>query len=220
MTPDRHQRGMSLVGILVGLLLSSLAALATLSLYRTLVARSSESRQRASQDGNLASGTLAAQMELQGAGFGVGTASTPAVANTDLIVLANASLSGAQLGGTAQPFASTGISAGNAIVWGTNPTLSTYECAALLAVAGGLQLLRANCSVATEWASVSWQKTLEVVPAGTVTSNDPPIRAEHLACWPYGQGTASTEAMRVTLWSDSSSWRSTICLPNVMGPST
>lgn len=62
-------RGMTLVGTLVGLLLSVLGVVAMLSLYRTMVDVSTSSTRSALRDGQLASALLGAQMELQAAGW-------------------------------------------------------------------------------------------------------------------------------------------------------
>ena len=215
------QRGFSLIGIMTGLLISTLAALSALSLYRTLVARSVESGQRANQDGHLAAGTLGAQMELQGAGFGIGTLTAPAAANTDFIVLANAAVdAGGALSGSAQTIGTGAQAGGNAIVWSANPTLASIECNALIASNGGLKLLRATCSAATQWSSLSWQTASELIPAGGVTTSGAMLRAERSSCWPFGQAGASMQAIKVTLWDDASAWKSSVCLPNVKAPAT
>ena len=217
----RHQRGFSLIGIMTGLLISTLAALSALSLYRTLVVRSVESGPRANQDGHLAAGTLGAQMELQGAGFGIGTLATPAAANTDLIVLADATLDASgHLGGSVRPLTASTQASGNAIVWAANPTLASIECSALLASNGGLKLLRSACGAATQWSTLNWQTASELIPPGGVSASGATLRAERSSCWPFGQAGANSQAIKLTLWDDASAWKSSVCLPNVKAPST
>ena len=65
------QQGMTLVGLMVGLLLSMISILAAMMLYQNLVKVSIESRTDAAQDGQLASAMLSLQLELQSAGFGI-----------------------------------------------------------------------------------------------------------------------------------------------------
>lgn len=217
----RRQHGFSLIGIMTGLLISTLAALSALSLYRTLVARSVESGQRANQDGHLAAGTLAAQMELQGAGFGIGTLAAPAAANSDFIVLVNAALdSSGRLSGSVQTLDTSTQASGNALVWSANPTLASIECSALIASNSGLKLLRSACSAATQWNSLSWQTVSELIPPGGGMATGAMLRAERSSCWPFGQAGAASQAIKVTLWDDASAWKSSVCLPNVKAPST
>ncbi len=70
---SRLQRGMTLISLMVGLLLSMISILAALSLYKSLVQVSIESRTDAVQDGQLASAMLSLQLELQTAGYGIAT---------------------------------------------------------------------------------------------------------------------------------------------------
>src|SRR5690606_27861625 len=63
------QRGITLIGTLVGLLLSVLGVVAMLALYRTMVDVSTSSELSAVRDSQLASALLGAQMELQAVGW-------------------------------------------------------------------------------------------------------------------------------------------------------
>lgn len=65
------QRGMTLISLMVGLLLSMISILAGMVLYKNLVQVSVESRTDAAQDGQLASAMLSLQLELQSAGYGI-----------------------------------------------------------------------------------------------------------------------------------------------------
>ncbi len=211
---------MTLLSILVGLLVSTLAALTTLTTYRMLVVRSVEGSTRATQDGHMASGTLTAQMELQSAGFGIGSLALPALANTDLVVLSQASWANGSLGGTVQTIGSSGATSGNAVVWGARPLLTSYECSALLAQDSGLMLLRGNCTAANQWAGASWQKVGDLIPPAGIGGASAVLRAERASCWPFAQAAVVPDAIRVTLWNDESSWKSSVCLPAIKAPST
>lgn len=67
----RRQRGLTLISLLIGMLLSSLCILAMLGLYRNLVHTAVVATQDANQDGQIAAGLLTAQLKLQSAGFGM-----------------------------------------------------------------------------------------------------------------------------------------------------
>lgn len=67
----KSQSGMTLVGLLVGLVISMLCIIAVLSAYRTMVKAGVESRVASTHDTQLQSGLTTAQMFLQNAGFGL-----------------------------------------------------------------------------------------------------------------------------------------------------
>lgn len=66
-----RQRGLSLIGLLIGLLISVLCILASLTLYKTLIRVATESKLDSMHDGQLAAASLVIQMEVQSAGFGI-----------------------------------------------------------------------------------------------------------------------------------------------------
>lgn len=65
------QSGLSLVSLMVGLVISMLVVLTTLSIYRATIRTTVDASQGAHVSGQFSSGLLAAQMKLQGAGFGI-----------------------------------------------------------------------------------------------------------------------------------------------------
>ena len=70
----RHTAGMAgetLVGLMVGMALSLLTVAAMLALYQGMVVVSRDTTRLAQRDGQVASAALAAQMEMQQAGFGI-----------------------------------------------------------------------------------------------------------------------------------------------------
>lgn len=68
---SRFQYGTTLVGLMVGLLVSVVGILASLTLYKTLVAVAIEAKVDALHDGQLATSLLAIQLRIQNAGFGL-----------------------------------------------------------------------------------------------------------------------------------------------------
>lgn len=68
--PSR-QKGLSLIGLLIGLLISVLCILASLTLYKNLIKVATESKLDSDHDGQLASAMLMIQLEVQSAGYGI-----------------------------------------------------------------------------------------------------------------------------------------------------
>lgn len=71
----KNQLGTTLIGLLVGLVISMLCIIAVLSVYRTMVKTGVDSRKASTHDTQLQSGFTTAQMFLQNAGFGLDGAS-------------------------------------------------------------------------------------------------------------------------------------------------
>ncbi|WP_152540847.1 PilW family protein [Luteimonas huabeiensis] len=67
----RRQRGQSLIGVMVGLLISLLTIAAMVAIYALMIDVSGNTARSAQRDGQLASALLTAQIEMQRAGFGV-----------------------------------------------------------------------------------------------------------------------------------------------------
>ena len=83
---------MSLIGLLIGLLISVLCILASLTLYKNLIDVATESKLDSSHDGQLASALLVMQLEVQSAGYGIEAANfdhlvkhTPATGKIQLL---------------------------------------------------------------------------------------------------------------------------------------
>ncbi|MCY1278646.1 hypothetical protein D3C76_684680 [compost metagenome] len=66
-----RQRGITLVSMMVGLLISVLVILVLLTSFRTLLSVSAQATRSAIQDGELATAMTALQMDIQAAGFGL-----------------------------------------------------------------------------------------------------------------------------------------------------
>ncbi|MAB98657.1 MAG: hypothetical protein CMK71_11410, partial [Pseudomonadaceae bacterium] len=114
----RRSAGFTLISMMVGLLISSIAILGMMSLYKTLVHNAADSIVRSTLDGQVSSALLTAEMELQGAGFAI----PGATANNDLVILANTSLAAdGNLNGNKLTITSASPgSEGNAIIWGAD----------------------------------------------------------------------------------------------------
>ena len=67
----KYQRGTSLVGILIGMLISIISILSILALYKNLVHVSTDASNDASHDGQISTALMTTQLELQTAGYGI-----------------------------------------------------------------------------------------------------------------------------------------------------
>lgn len=67
----QQQAGQSLISMLVGLVISLITIAAMMTLYKTMVEVSANASRSALRDGQVSAALLSAQIELQGAGFGV-----------------------------------------------------------------------------------------------------------------------------------------------------
>ncbi|MGH8054930.1 MAG: PilW family protein [Stenotrophomonas sp.] len=67
----RHQTGQSLISMMIGLVISLITISAMLVLYKTMIEVSANASRSALRDGQVSAALLAAQMDMQSAGFGV-----------------------------------------------------------------------------------------------------------------------------------------------------
>lgn len=75
-----QQKGLSLIGLMIGLLISVLCILGSLTLYKNLIQVATESKLDSNHDGQLASAMLVIQLGVQNAGFGIEPdATTPSI---------------------------------------------------------------------------------------------------------------------------------------------
>lgn len=74
MKQPSSQKGLSLIGLLIGLLISVLCILASLGLYKNLIQVATVTKLDANHDGNIAAALLTMQMEVQSAGYGIDNA--------------------------------------------------------------------------------------------------------------------------------------------------
>lgn len=180
MTTHRRQRGFYLLSLMIGLVISMIVLLAALTAFKVILRSGLSSREDSASDSGRLASVLAAQIDLQGAGYGITSPSF----GTDLVLISGASFdsSSKQLSGTT---VSTG-SSGNAIVWGNN-TGSGYQCEGIYAPAsGGLWLLTTQtCASATAgWSSLAWSYTVLDGSSRTLTSIAATVPSS--GCVPFG----------------------------------
>ncbi|RQO58652.1 hypothetical protein DBR47_13260 [Paucibacter sp. KBW04] len=188
------QEGLSLIGLMVGLLISMLAILAAVTLYKNTVKTVYGEKglvRNAVQDGQLAAGLMSAQIALQSAGYGLDLASS----DKHLLLLASASLNsqGSRLSGTPLALGEDEQSS-NALIWmfdaDPSPDRAQLRCQALLSnpETGALKLLQSqgNCQpLGVQWNKISWRKTVLIEPDILATPVQLSV-ARDLHCWPFG----------------------------------
>lgn len=188
------QRGASLIGLMVGMVISLLAVMGALSLFKTTtktVFGADGLVPGAMQDGQQASALLSAQMALQGAGYGI----TAPATGTHMLLVGNAVLDAAtvKLSGTVQGI-SAAAATGNAVVWVHNPGLSAnaadFRCMGLLSDSSTRALVLLQSSGAceplnTEWNKVVWRRQ-NLVAAGILSQPISFTVRNSSGCWPFG----------------------------------
>ena len=181
----RAQRGVTLIGLMVGLLITSIVVLSTFILYRTIVHITVDSTESARRDADLMSGMLAANMRLQGAGFGV----VDAAYGTHLLVIKNATIpkNGGGMSGSAQ--SATPPIEGNAVVWSSTDLDGSNLCEALVPTptdsgqsATGMSYTYASpCSGVAQWQSLPWKAPSPIIVKAKVD-----VAVKPTACKPFG----------------------------------
>lgn len=231
------QRGATLISTMIGLLLGLFAVLSVMTLYKTQVNQTLQTRTNTSIDGQVAAALMTTQLEVQRAGFGVEVvaAVSPAVtldsclgvktagpngrANTDVVLLSGATLTGSTLAGTAQTIGTTAVT-GNAVVWRSVDASAASTCSGFIAVGGGLKLLPSvACTNATTWASRTWAGAQDVVLPDTLSAGKAmAFSAKMASCTPYGRGTSSTVLQLTTSVGQSTDGITSSvvsCIPNI-----
>lgn len=196
----RRASGFTLISTLVGLAVGLLSIAAMLTLYRNVVTNANFVNDQARRDGQVATGSLVSQQEMQQAGFGIDGAAI----GTDLVVLSHASLSEGKLKGTAIGAYGSTVT-GNAVIWGFNPTAASgtvdpagYQCEGLLVTAQGLQWLKpASCKSAANWQGVPWRSS-QLASTGSLGPLSI-FQATPGSCFPYQQ-TAPGSSFQVSYY--------------------
>lgn len=198
------QQGMTLVGLMVGLVISMLVILTMLSLFRVVMRftfdQSTGMQPTAAQDRQATTGLLTVQNVLQGAGFGIAGATR----TTNFVVLSSAALDAGtnKVTGTVVTLPTAAATNANAIFWESNPSqgpTSSWTCQGLISsiADNSVSLLQATGScnpVATQWSNLAWTVTpligASILPrvstAPTVTTPNLTFQASVGGCWPYG----------------------------------
>ena len=220
-----RQRGITLISLMTGLVISMVLVLATLMLFQRMVRATTAARIDAQADAQRTAAFLSAGIAAQEAGYGIDAAQ----AGTHLVVLTNAALDGSTLSGTSVSLGATG----NAVVWAENATGATGDprCSALLAPSpsdkGGLRKLGpVTCANAAAFSTLEWTTALPLLDAPTTPVADPPtaplvtITWREAACTPFGiaAGTGAPEKVLLTLTAANSNGvvlETSQCLANV-----
>ena len=217
-----RQRGITLISLMTGLVISMVLVLATLMLFQRMVRASTAARMDAQADAQRSAAFLSAGIAAQEAGYGIDAAQ----AGTHLVVLTSAALADSALSGTPASLGATG----NAVVWAENAT-GARRCSALLAPSGsgqgGLRKLGpVPCADAAAFSTLAWTTVLPLMDAPTTPVADPPtaplvaITWRAAACTPFGiaAGTGADEKVLLTLTAANSNGvvlETSQCLVNV-----
>lgn len=176
-----RQKGVSLISLMVGLLLSMIGILAGLTLYKNIVQTTVQTRSDALQDGQIASAMLTLQLELQSAGYGIEKDPT----KTHIVRAA----------------------AGDAIYW--RQRTGSLQCKGFrihTSVDGNrrqLQLLKlasGTCNETDALATLNWteDKILAQFQKSEATGLNLPqftMQLINTSCFPFGMGVADTHPM-------------------------
>ena len=188
-----RQKGISLISLLIGLLVSSIVIVGMMMIFRNTIQTAVPSSESARSEGERISALLAAHMMLQDAGFG-----TDGAQAEHLRVLSSASFSGTTLSASGS---------GTAVVW--RKTISTtHTCEGLYADGvGSLWRLDSDgCgSTGIDLSSISWSRTPLVGESRARESNDDDfvrlIEIEPVTgnCSPFGISSSITGGLAVRL---------------------
>lgn len=179
-----QQRGISLISLLIGLLVSTVVIIGMMMIFRNTIQTTVPSSESARSEGERVSALLAAHMMLQDAGFG-----TNGVQAEHLAELSAAAFSGTTLSATGS---------GTAVVW-RKSIGTTHICEGLYADASGelLRLSSSNCgSTGINLASINWTSTPLVREARLREADDVDrvleISIVPQSCSPFGVSTSIT----------------------------
>jgi hypothetical protein len=188
-----RETGVTIISLMVGIFISMLAVLGTLSIYKAAtrsIFGTGGMVATATQEGQLASSLLTAQLLLQEAGFGIPAAAT----GTHFILQSGTALDASTNmlgGGTPSTIGAAPVN-GNVLLWESNSGLSAasadYQCAGLLydTASQSLLVLRVGngCHpISSRWNAVAWTVTKIAGPLAQPVD----FSAKNAAgCWPFG----------------------------------
>jgi len=223
MAAREHQRGMTLISLMVGMLLSMISILAGMMLYQSMARVSIESRADAMQDGQLASAMLSLQLELQSAGYGIDP-EMPGTHIQRVVDGANQTLywryrETVPAGFVCRAFRIENLDNNSRRQLQLLAPVNAASCTADAALAG----------LAGDWAVTSVQAEFRASPAGADSLPVIDIALAPRSCFPYGMGESGDYQM-VTITADNAARRAAIdegavapnapfvydfCLPNL-----
>lgn len=236
---QRIQRGTTLIGTMVGLMLGALTSVAAMSLFRVVTQNAVTAQADALQDGEVSTALTIAQDRLQQAGYGVESAATnclgaaislpSAAANRELRLYSGAALDGSsQLTGTQVNITNAAPPADpapNALAWRfivDNAGTPESRCSGLIAMNGGLFLLErdAVCNSLDDLPT-SPLAVIPLIGGGRIDPQTPITMAAQMGnCAPFDKS-AGTAAAVVTISAPFSAadgaltHQARICLPNI-----
>lgn len=202
----RSQSGVTLVSLLVGTVISLIAILGTLTLYKSLVQNTATTVQAAKRDRVLAAALLTAEKEVLGAGFRVTTpedalrlaAVTVDDDNEPTVSSSNA------YGSSAPPLSDTAEQ--NALLW-YYETATTTHCAGLATLRQGkksiLALINKSCTSASFPDDGAWDSLTSLAEIALDDEEDPSPILLYLTrgnCYPFHRnGESASNAVIITI---------------------
>jgi hypothetical protein len=202
-SPFPLQRGMTLISLMVGMLLSMISILAGMMLYQGMARVSIESRADAMQDGQLSSAMLALQLELQSAGYGI----DPTAGGTHILRVVDGTTQTlywryqetAPAGFVCRAFRIVDIDNNSRRQLQLLAPVNAASCTANAALAG----------LAGGWAVRSVQAEFRASPAGADSLPLITMTLAPRACFPFGMGEADNFQM-VTITADNAARRAAV----------
>ena len=205
------QRGVSLIGMMVGLVLASIAILGLLAAYKSTAINGSYARYQAVMTEEWNQSLLSIDMDLQGAGFGIASP----VLDTDIILLSGASLNGNALRGTVVTLSGTTTAqAGNVLLWGAIDPSSSYICRGIMIdqSTGTIKRLTASSGCTSDlssWRSAAWSASTVAAPpaginasaisAGGALASSANMQVKNVSCSPFGVSSSSGTSPQITI---------------------
>lgn len=188
----KRERGVTLVEILIGLLVSSIAVAGMLLTFRNAIQITARAEPAAADDAQRIAALLRAHMLVQKAGYGIANPAN----NTDLLA-ANLVWSPGESGGT---LAATDNSAlGESLLWSSDTDLDGVPlCEGVVPdVAGGLFHVSAACANASGWQSVQDWTGVQLVASSSAESSSAALTISDTfaPCSPVGAGDPATDIL-------------------------
>lgn len=156
------QKGVTLISLMVGLVISLLAVVAMLGIYSNTTKKTAVLSHDTRTDSEKIASIMSLHMSLRNAGFGI----EDAAIGTDLILLTSASFSNGSLTGSASN------NNGNAIVWSEKTNANSQCSGFILREKDIIFFPPVNCINANNWSTVNWGQGIQLVSSiENITSN-------------------------------------------------
>jgi len=185
----KKQRGVTLIELLIGLLLSSIAIAGMLLTFRSTLQVTARANPAAVADGERIAALLRTHLLLQKAGYGVDTPDM----DTHVLDMDDLSWDGSGL-----QSGSTGL--GGSLIWSSDANLDgVVECEGVVpGSGGGLVFVRADCTNAAAWQlAQNWVGVDLVAPPGPeVPEAALAVTMDGSACSPVGVGDPAIDVLQ------------------------